>query len=108
MTELSAFVRAEIWSILVSLLLVVGYQLLTGRINTKGLLGDESRAVSAGRVQMLFLTLGTAGYLLVQIRADPTQFPTLPNELVLGLTGSHGVYLGLKLREQLLNKLGRP
>jgi len=103
---LVVFVRYEVWSILGAMAFIVGYQLLTGQIRTKGLLSDKDGSFSPSRVQMLVATLAAAGFVLAQTIKDPTHFPTLPTEMVLALGGSHGVYLGAKFSALMGDKLG--
>ncbi|MGR3309723.1 MAG: hypothetical protein ACUZ77_03015 [Candidatus Brocadiales bacterium] len=53
MENLCLFVRYEIWFLLLGFALVIAYQILTGKINTKGLLLDkETGKLSPGRVQL--------------------------------------------------------
>jgi hypothetical protein len=92
--SLVAFVRFEIWALITALMLVVGYQLLAGRINTKKLLFDKTNNHrSPGRVQLLMLTLvGALSYLLMTVD-DPKNLPEVPTELLLIMGGSNLVYL---------------
>jgi len=92
--SLSIFVRYEIWLLILGLIFVVGYQLLTGRINTKKLLHNKTTdRPSPGRVQLLMLTLVGALYYLLRTADDPQKLPEIPNELLLILGGSNLVYL---------------
>jgi hypothetical protein len=91
---LIAFLSLEIEFLLVALMLIVGYQVLTGRINTKGMLFDkETQEFSPGRVQLLTLTLLTAFLYILQAAQNPAQLPEVPQELLLILGGSNLVYL---------------
>jgi hypothetical protein len=64
-STLSDFIDFELWMLLGGLAAVVGYQLLTGRINTRGLLNDKrTKLIDPGRVQLLAATLvAAAAYL---------------------------------------------
>jgi hypothetical protein len=103
---LSTFLRYELWILLVGLLLIVGYQLLTGRINTEGLLYEkgEKSQFSPGRLQLLIFTIGVAFYYFLKVLEQPAPttleektLPELPKEFLLILGGSNLFYLGSKL-----------
>lgn len=100
----STFVRAEIFIFLICAAAIVGWKLLTGEINTRGLFDTKSgRGNSPARVQMLLATLAGAGWYLglVLNNPDPTRLPDVPNALLLLLGGSHLTYLGAKGADQL-------
>jgi hypothetical protein len=103
---LSTFLRYELWILLVGLLLIVGYQLLTGRINTDGLLSEKGTKgnFSPGRLQLLIFTIGVAFYYFLKVLEQPAPttleektLPELPTEFLLILGGSNLFYLGSKL-----------
>ncbi len=98
MQMLMTFVRYEVDFMLVSLALIVVYQLLTGQINTARLLEDKGKTpqLSPERVQLLMVTLVGALFYLTQAVSHPSQFPTLPRELLALLGGSNLLYLGGK------------
>ena len=102
MEQLAAFIKYEAWLLLGGLAFVVGYRLLSGPINTAGLLRDKSAAndLSPVRVQLLLFTLlGAGSYLaltLDAIEAAKPALPDVPDELLLLVGGSHAVYLGGK------------
>ena len=101
METLVKFAQFEIWFLLGGLALVVAYKMLTGKINTTGLLKDkETGAISPGRVQLLLFTLMGAGSYLGMTATlaaeDPPMLPDVPDELLLVVTGSNLVYLGGK------------
>lgn len=122
MTTLMMFARYEIGVLLAVLSAVVAFQILTGRINTRGLLSEKTKngvgAVSPARLQLLLFTLAAAFYLFSQVvnsianapPGKPIEFPTLDARWLLMLGGSHSVYLGGKglslLRSQLTSKEG--
>jgi hypothetical protein len=83
----------------------VAIQLLTGQINTDGLLHGrisgrpkgQDEYFSPERVQMLVFTLGAALYYLSQVVANPGKFPAVPTAWPAILGGSNAVYLGGKV-----------
>ena len=107
MEALITILRFEIWFFIGSLVLLVVYKMLTGKINTTGLLHDKKDKQTAGfspaRVQLLILTLFGAGYylLLTVNNGYPTEFPEVPQELLALVGGSNLVYLGAKARSML-------
>jgi hypothetical protein len=83
---------------------VVAYGLLTGQINTNGLVTDkQTGALSAHRVQMLLATLAAAGYALGRIAGGDSIMalaaPTDVHPLLAAFGASHGLYLFAKHRE---------
>jgi hypothetical protein len=100
------FVQYEIAFLLAGLAAVVGYQILTGRINTKGLLNDKANGVgsfSPARLQLLMFTLATAAYVLSKVVGsiaaggpEGGQFPEIDPNVLVVLGGSHALYLGAK------------
>jgi hypothetical protein len=110
MTTLMTFAQYEIGFLLTALLAVVAFQLLTGRINTRGLLSEKTKdgvaGVSPARVQLLLFTVAFAFYLLSAIiNSRPRQFPTIDTKWLLILGGSHSIYLGGKSFPVLLSLL---
>ena len=99
MATLMTFARYEIGFFLAALTAVVAFQMLTGRINTRGLLSEKGEngvvAVSPARVQLLLFTLAIAFYVLSQI-AYSHQFPIIDVKWLAILGGSHSIYLGGK------------
>jgi hypothetical protein len=95
---MATFLRWELSLFLVGLAVIVFYQLLTGRINTKGLLceKDGTGNFSAGRVQLLFFTLIFGLMYLGKVIQDPAGFPDIPEEMLVLLGGSNAAYLGQK------------
>ena len=107
MNTLFTFMRYEMFFLLASLAAIVGYRLLTGRINTKGLLTDKvTHEFSPGRLQMLIATALVAIYFIVQV-LETEKMPQLPQEFLLALGGSHLLYLGGKTYSVLANKLAQ-
>jgi hypothetical protein len=106
---LQSIIRVEIWFFISGLACVIGYQLLTGRINTIGLLNDkaESRTFSPARLQLLVATIAIAFYYIMQVltNKDAGKMPELPDKFLLILGGSHTVYVGSKLKSLIASKL---
>jgi len=111
MNTLSLVLRVEIWILLGGLTAVITYQLLTGKINTSGMLTTKAgtRNFSPARLQLMVITLAIAAYYLFLGLSDrhAKTLPELPNEMMLLLGGSHGAYLGGKLYAMLAEKLQR-
>jgi hypothetical protein len=78
--------------------LIIFYQILSGRINTSGLLQEKNGKgeLSWGRVQLLLFTFVFAFIYLFQVLDHPLQFPEVPQEWLLLLGGSNLLYLGEK------------
>jgi hypothetical protein len=81
---------------------IIAVRLLTGSINTTGLLRSKSpqrdESISPARVQLLIFTLATAGSYLTQILKlrGTLQLPDVPQNTLIALGGSNGLYLGTK------------
>ncbi|HEY6348100.1 MAG TPA: hypothetical protein VI636_01700 [Candidatus Angelobacter sp.] len=94
---------------------IIFWKMFTGAISLKYLLhGDQldskspsgySTFVSPGRTQLLLFTIFVAGHYLIQVIHDPTVFPQVPTSLLVGLGGSHAVYLGGKAQSMLMGPL---
>ena len=101
MNTLVIILRYEIWILLITLSAVIFYQLVTGRINTRGLLRDKisGRSFSPGRLQLLIVSLAGAFYYLLMIfnSENPGELPEVPSSLLMMVAGSHVFYLGGKL-----------
>lgn len=110
MYALSEALRYEMIILLISFIVIITYQLLTNKINTKGFMLDKTggRAFSPGRLQMLVVTLSIALYYLLMLfgSKEPGRFPDLPDEFLLVLGGSHAFYLSGKLYGLLASRLG--
>jgi len=108
MTTLITFATYEIGIVVCALAAVVVFQFLTGRINTRGLLSEKTKAglgpVSAARVQLLLFTLAFAIYVLSEV-VKKHQFPEIETKWLILLGGSHSIYLGGK---GVLSLLGLP
>ncbi len=87
----------EVWALLGAFAVVVAYQILTGRINTRKLLSDKKTGrLSPARIQVLLFTVGFALYFVSRISETPPHFPEIPNEALMVLFGSNVGYLGFK------------
>lgn len=103
MTTLMKFARYEIEFLLGGLAAVVAFQIITGRIKTKGLLSDKANGVgnfSPARLQLLIFTFGVAFYILGKVisavAAGKPGFPPIDPNVLVVLGGSHALYLGAK------------
>jgi hypothetical protein len=86
----------EILAFLTCAAVIAGFQILTGKINTRGLLRTRPNGpLSATRVQMLFSVAGFALWYLNLIRTttDYGSLPDVPNAVLLTFAGSHSTYL---------------
>jgi hypothetical protein len=108
METLSTALRYEASFLLIGLAAVVGYQLFTGKIRTKGLLADKAkehkRGISPGRLQAFIVTLLMAIYYVTKV-IENQKLPNIPTEYLLALGGSHSFYLGGKIFGLLASKL---
>ena len=95
---MGAFLKWEMTLLLAGFALIIFCQILSGRINTNGLLEEKNGKgeLSWGRVQLLLFTFIFAFIYLFQVLDHPTQFPEIPQEWLLLLGGSNLVYLGEK------------
>ena len=84
--------RYEVWFFTGGLALIVGFRLLTGRVNIKGLLNDQSGASSPARLQLLLITLAGAVYYAALCYQKKT-FAAVPDQLVAVLGGSNAFYV---------------
>ena len=104
----TVFLRSSTLIFLAALALIVTYQLLTGRINTRRLLFAKGRdssgrstrrwtgELSPSRIQLLVVTIGVSIYLLAKAVWDPGDFTEIPTGLLLILAGSEFLYLTRK------------
>ena len=93
-----------------ALLLIITFKLLSGQINTRGLLEDkETGTFSPGRLQLLIVTLGGATFYFFEIVgvADTGTLPLVPAELLLIIGGSNVGYLGGKIYSKFFKKPDR-
>jgi len=96
MPDISQVITWEGLAFLFALFAIVAAQLLTGQINSNGLLmrKEGDRSFSPERVQLLLATLASAFQFLSQVLKNPTQFPQVPPGWLLLFGGSHAIYIG--------------
>ena len=86
---------------LYALIGIVLVRLLTGSLRARGLIAGSTAAgsqfVSAGRVQLLVVSLAAATQFLTQVWQRPGTFPEIPQNWLLLFGGSQMLYLGTKL-----------
>ena len=91
---------------------VVLWKILIGEINLDQLFegdtwlpnGEPTTHTSTGRIQAFWVTLYVAYYCLVQVINNPTEFPSVPDNMVALLAGSHALYLGGKAQAMLVGR----
>ena len=100
MPGITEFIAWEGLAFLFVLLGIVAIRVLTGGLRTRGLIAGTtsggSRFISAGRVQLLIVSLVTAAQYLSQVWASPQRLPEVPQNWLLFFGGSHMLYLGSK------------
>jgi len=93
---ISQVLHYELLVFLYALAAVVAYQLLTGKINTQGLLQqkDGSGETSPERVQLLLATIAAAAhYLSEAMKSTGGQLPDISNEWLYLMGGSSALYI---------------
>ncbi len=100
MPRIAALITWEGLVFLFTLLGIVVVRILTGGLRTQGLIegttAGGSRFVSAGRVQLLIVSLVAAVQYLTQVWQNPHSFPEVPPNWLLFFGGSQVLYLGSK------------
>lgn len=88
-------VRWEMIGFLAAAAGIAAFQILTGRINTKGLFRTgPNGSLSPTRVQMMFTVAGFALWYLEQVhRSTDYRLPDIPDSVLLGIAGSQSAYL---------------
>lgn len=108
MAFLGKLICGEALVLLGALFFLVTSSLLSGGINTRGLLqgrkGDGTTYFSPERVQLLLITLGTAFQYLLSVWKDPSHFPAVDSTWLTLFGGSHVIYLSGKLGAFLLGR----
>ena len=97
MENVAQLVIWETQALLFAFFAVLALKVLTGHINTSGLLmkKEGDRSFSPERVQLLLATLAAASQYLAQVlKGHPTHLPDVPQNWILLLGGSHALYLG--------------
>ena len=93
--SITRILHFEILGFLYALGAVVVYQMLTGAINTKGLLAQKDRSgqTSPERVQLLLATLAAAASYLTEIAKNTGgTMPDVSNNWLYLMGGSSGIY----------------
>lgn len=102
MSTVAQATQYSVFGFLAALAAIISVRLLTGSINTSGLLHSKSptgqESISPARVQLLLFTLATAGtYLSQALNARGSlRMPDVPQNTIVALGGSHALYLGTK------------
>lgn len=99
----TTLLQTTTYTFLLALALTVIYMMLVRKINLKGLLHDQNKNISPGRVQALVVTLmGCGSYLmLLSNHHDSSSLPSIPIALLALLGGSHSLYLAEKFTTKL-------
>lgn len=102
MSQLLIFLKYELFILLASFILIVFYQILTGKINLSGLLYDKkTKVLSPARIQKLVFSVIIGLYYIFLTYKSPESFPELPDALLYLLTGSSAGYLLAKAKSML-------
>jgi hypothetical protein len=100
MPDFTNFIQWTGLAFLSALFGVVVLRILTGDLRTRGLIEGTtsrgSRFVSAGRVQLLIVSMVTAAQYLTQVWDNPQGLPDIPQNWLLFFAGSQALYLGNK------------
>ena len=114
MPLLVQFIKWEIQIFLFALAALMAVKLLSGEMNTRGLLHGQitrrkkiqDRYFSPERAQLLIFTIGAAFYYLTLVlnNPHPGTFPEIPQSWPQLLGGSNAIYLGGKAYARWLAK----
>jgi hypothetical protein len=100
MPGITELIRWEGLAFLFAVVGIVAVRVLTGGLRTRGLIAGTTAAgsqfVSAGRVQLLIVSLVAAAQYLTQVWQNPHRFPEVPQNWLLFFGGSQVLYLGSK------------
>jgi hypothetical protein len=100
MQRITELIMWEGLALLAAIAGILMVRLLTGALRTSGLIDGTtatgSRFVSAGRVQLLIVSLVAAAQYLAQVWQNPQRFPEVPQTWLLLFGGSQMLYLGSK------------
>jgi hypothetical protein len=96
MSNITSVITWEGYALLFALFGIVAIQVLTGHINTSGLLmkKEGNRSFSPERLQLLLATLASAFAYLSKVARDPAHFPDISQSWLMLYGGSHAFYLG--------------
>jgi hypothetical protein len=107
----SKVLSVEALAFVYGLAFLVGYGLLTSRINMRGLLLDKSGpgGVRPERVQLMLTTMAVAAKYLIDLAATTTPaFPRIDPLWLYLLGSSHGIYISRKAYERFWGTPGKP
>ena len=101
---LTAYTTVVVVCLLGAFFLLIAYRILTGAINTTGLLIDKTTGgLSPARVQLCLLSLSGAFYYLMTVvdlvqtgTASDLSLPAPPKELLALVLGSNTIYITAK------------
>ena len=99
MNTMAQIARLEVVIFLALLGVVLVSGIVSGSINTKGLLQDDrTKRFSGGRLQLLLATLvGASAYILSILQASSNSMPEVPGVLLLLVGGGNVGYLSSKI-----------
>jgi hypothetical protein len=108
MPGITELIEWEGMAFLFALLGIVALRVLTGGLNTRGLIAGTTASglqfVSASRVQLLIVTLSAAVQYVVKVWQSPGTFPDIPQSWLLFFGGSQVLYLGSKFHGKRNNR----
>jgi hypothetical protein len=93
--------RIELTLFLAALAALLVWGMLTGRIDTRGLLtADGGAGPSGNNIQLLMMTCIAAGYYLLRVfeTSHTHVLPAVPEELLLLFAASHAAFTGRNIR----------
>jgi hypothetical protein len=108
MQELAVLIKWEVQIFILALVGLIAIKLLTGEINTDGLLfgrisgrptkNNQNQYFSPERVQLLFFTIAAGFYYLQLVLNNPSSgtLPDIPQILPVTVGGSNAIYLAGK------------
>ena len=116
MPLLAQIIKWEIQAFIFALIALIAIKLLTGEINTNGLLhgritgrpqeDNQDQYFSPERVQLLFFTIGAGFYYLQLVlnNPNPGTLPDVPQTWPAAIGGSNAIYLAGKAYARWLGK----
>src|SRR5260370_38809630 len=98
MPSIAELITWEGLAFLFALFGIVAIRVLTGGVRTQGLIAGTtasgSQFISAGRVQLLMVSLVTAAQYVSQVWVRPQRLSEIPQNWLLFLGGSQALYFG--------------
>ncbi len=106
MPDFTSLVTWEVLIFLLALFSILFAGVLTGQINTHGLLlrKEGNRSFSPERVQLIVATVIAASYYLAQVLRDPTHLPDVPRSGIALFGGSHLIYIARRFYQTRFSK----